>query len=351
MPNIENSEDHGPSTPLRDHPSTPLRDHPSTPLRDHPSTPLRDHPSTPLNDLSEAETQTDAERQEPTLYHYAALDTFSFRLLQYLKNDDITLIGEYELYKQPMVVDMLVIKKNCDIELDPGWAKIFRPHNIIEYKSPADNPPTLAVFNKLIGYAYTYAAKEEVKISDMTATLVCTKKPEKLFETLKKDFGYNILQKEDEIYYIIQKGAAPEKALAIQTVTQKSELLLQALDKGPLDEATADEIARFLAAVGGEVLRERLGFWFRAISPENFNIIVERTKNMESIGTLDEQREEFLELVDELHEKFKRMWLQKEMQEGRKEGALAVITLLEKGYSLADAKKKLNLETAECAAN
>ncbi|GBU22724.1 hypothetical protein R80B4_02636 [Fibrobacteres bacterium R8-0-B4] len=72
---------------------------------------------------------------------------------------------------------------------------------------------------------------------------------------------------------------------------------------------------------------------------------------MESIGTLDEQREEFLELVDELHEKFKRMWLQKEMQEGRKEGALAVITLLEKGYSLADAKKKLNLETAECAAN
>jgi Xaa-Pro aminopeptidase len=260
-------------------------------------------------------------RQEPTPYHYAALDTFSYKLHQYLKNGYIMLVGEYELYKQPMVVDILVIKMNRNIEIAFAWAKIFRQHNIIEYKSPADNPPTLAVFNKLIGYAYTYAAKEEVQINNVTATLICAQKPEKLFETLEKELDYEISQKDDGIYYIIQKGVTAEKNLAVQIVTQESELLLQALDKGTLDNATIDKIACFLATADEEITG-KLGFWFRAISPENFKLIAERMKNMKSMRTEQEVKMimEAAGLYDEAVGKGRQEGKQEGRQEGKQEG-------------------------------
>ncbi len=346
MPNIENSEEHGPSTPLRDHPSTPLRDHPSTPLRDHPSTPLRDHPSTPpLMDQCEAEAQTDAERQEPTPYHCAAVNAIFYRLHEYEENGDVDLIDEHRLSKEPLRIDAIVVKKNRDIELAPRWAKFFRGHNIIEYKSPVDNPPTLAVFDKLIGYARIYAAQEEVKISDMTATLICADPPETLFKILEDEFDYDILQKDDGIYYIIQRGVAIEKNLAIQVAVQKSELLLQVLDKKVLDEAAADEWKEFLLTEA-RIHMNKLGYWLRAIPPENVQYLFERIKDM----TTQEVLMGIME-TSGLSEHLMQKGMQKGRQEGRQEGALEVITLLEKGYSLADAKKKLNLETAECAAN
>jgi hypothetical protein len=107
----------------------------------------------------------------------------------------------------------------------------------IEYKSPVDTPPTLAVFDKLIGYARIYAAQEKVKISDMTATIICAAPPKKLFRILEDEFDYKILQKDDGIYYIVQKWVAVEKTLTIQVAVQTSDLLLQALDKRALDTA------------------------------------------------------------------------------------------------------------------
>jgi hypothetical protein len=306
----------------------------------NPSTPLRDHPSTPPTDSSGAETQTDAERQEPTPYHNAAFNVFCYRLHKYKENDDVTLSDEHRLSKEPLRIDIVVIKKNRDIELELVWAKIFRTHNLVEYKSPVDKPPTLAVFDKLIGYARIYAAQEEVKISDMTATIICANPPEKLFEILKKDFDYEILQKDDGIYYIIQKGVAVEKNLAIQVVTEKSELLLQALDKTMLDEATVDKVTDFMFTDGKDN-KELLGCWFDVMMSENFQNILKGGGNDMNM----EKRKKFVELLESvgLSDDIQQKGLQKGLQKGRQEGALEVIALLEKGYSLTDAKKKLQL--------
>jgi len=346
MPNTDPSASlrDRPSASLRDRPSAPLRDRPSAPLRDRPSAPLRDRPSAPLRDPDGAETETRAELSRGRIpYHNASFDAFLAVLSDYLQDDSVAPIDEFRLSKEPLRIDIVIIKNNRDIELKPVWAKIFRGHNLMEYKSPVDKPPTLAVFNKLIGYAYIYAAQKELEISDVTATLVCARTPKKLFKILKEKFGYEILEKYDGIYYIMQQGAAVEMNLALQVMVQKSEPLLQAMDKRPLDGATADKIAQIVfTAIKKHAVT--LGYWSMALTQENLENILERMGKMtkhekdrkqvlESFGLVDKKQ------LEEGHLKGR----QEGLQEGLQEGMRKVISLLEKGYSLEDAKKMLKL--------
>ena len=299
----------------------------------------------PIIDPDGAEAQTDAERQEPTPYHGAVFNAVSYRLHKYKENGDVALIDEHRLSKEPLRIDIIVVKKNRDVELEPCWAKIFRGRNLIEYKSPVDKPPTLAVFNKLIGYAYIYAAQEEVKISDVTATLICADPPEKLFTALEDEFGYEILQKGDGIYYIIQKWAAVEKTLAIQVAAQTSDLLLQALDKRTLDTATMNKVADFTFAEGLKN-KEQLGYWLDVVLSEYLSNIGEGGGNMEPSKRLADLMEStgYSDIFMQKGQlKGRQEGRQEGLQEGLQEGMRKVISLLEKGYSLEDAKKMLKL--------
>jgi hypothetical protein len=280
-----------------------------------------------------------SERKERTPYHGAALGVFSCLFHNYRQNGDVAILDEHRLSKEPLRIDIVVIKKNRGIELEPVWAKIFREHNLVEYKSPVDKAPTFEVFSKLMGYAWIYAAQEKVTISDMTATLICAGIPKKLFKILKEDFDYEILEKYDGVYYITEKGVAAEKRLAVQIMVQRSELLLQALDKRPFDEATADKLAEFIASLDKENVN-KLGSWFKALAPRNVKIISERmSRNMTKTDKA------YLEVMESLGyaERLRQEGMQKGIQEGIQKGALEVIALLEKGYSLTDAKKKLKL--------
>jgi len=297
-------------------------------------------PSVPLRDPDGAETERSSERRrERTPYHGAAFSVFSSRLYEYQQNGIVALHDEHRLSKEPLRIDIVVIKKNSDVELEPVWAKIFRAHNLVEYKSPADKAPTFEVFSKLMGYAWIYAAQEKVKISDMTATLVCAETPQKLFKILKEDFEYEILEKADGIYYITEKGASAEKRLAVQVMAHKSEPLLQAMDRRPLDEATVGELAEFIASLD-KADRDKLGHWFKALAPENAKTISERMgKNMTKTDKA------YLEVMESLGhaDRLRKEGLQKGLQEGMQKGMQEVIALLEKGYSLEDTKKKLKL--------
>jgi hypothetical protein len=274
-------------------------------------------------------------RKERTPYHGAAFGVFSCLFNYYRKNGLVELHDEHRLSKEPLRIDIVVIKKNRDIELEPAWAKIFRGHNLVEYKSPTDKTPTLADFSKLMGYAWIYAAQEKVSVSDMTATLICAETPEKLFETLKKDFDYEIFEKGTGIYYITERGVPAEKRLAVQVMTQKSEPLLRAMDKKPLDDATVNKVAEFIAGLDEEG-NNMLDCWFRAIEPENMENIHER-------------RDQIMTRTEELHARITKEWhellrqRQEGLQEGLQKGAMEVLSLLEKGYSPDDIKKMMQL--------
>ena len=298
----------------------------------------------PIIDPDGAKAQTSAERRkERTPYHGATFSVFSSRLYEYQQNGIVALHDEHRLSKEPLRIDIVVIKKNSDVELEPIWAKIFRAHNLVEYKSPADKAPTFEVFSKLMGYAWIYAAQEKVKISDMTVTLVCAETPQKLFKILKEDFDYEILEKDEGIYYITEKGAVAEKRLAVQVMAHKSEPLLQAMDKRPLDGAAADKIAKIVfTAIKKHAVT--LGYWSMALTQENLENILERMGKMTKHEKDRRQVLESFGLVDKNQlEEGRQEGMQEGMQKGMQEGMRKVITLLEKGYSLADAKKMLKL--------
>ncbi len=151
----------------------------------------------------------------------------------------------------------------------------------------------------------------------------------------EEDFDYEVLEKYDGVYYIIPRGAAVEKGLAVQIMVQKSELLLQALDKRPLDEATAGKVAEVIADLDEDSMK-KLDFWFKALAPKNAKIISKRMGM-----TMTKTDKAYLEVMEELG--YAESLRQEGMQKGIQKGAMEVIAMLEKGYSLADAKKKLKL--------
>ena len=59
--------------------------------------------------------------------------------LEFIENDDdITLIDEHRLNHQPIRIDLLVVKKNREIQIANELGAAFRGHNIMEYKSEDD---------------------------------------------------------------------------------------------------------------------------------------------------------------------------------------------------------------------
>ena len=74
--------------------------------------------------------------------------------------EDLEYINEYNLNSKPLQMDLFVIKKDTGIELQNEIGKIFRGHNIIEFKSSNDEL-NLDVYMKVIGYACLYKAHEK----------------------------------------------------------------------------------------------------------------------------------------------------------------------------------------------
>ena len=96
---------------------------------------------------------------------------------------------EYELTKESLIADMLVIKKERGVVIDHPIGEYFREHNLLEYKSPSD---TLSVdaFSKAVSYAYLYKSQgereNEIEMSEVSLNLFCYHRPRKLFSELEK---------------------------------------------------------------------------------------------------------------------------------------------------------------------
>lgn len=63
---------------------------------------------------------------------------------------DLEYHREYNLSKKPLQIDLLVIEKLKDVQIQNEIGKIFRRYNIIEYKSP-DDGLTVDDFVKTLG--------------------------------------------------------------------------------------------------------------------------------------------------------------------------------------------------------
>lgn len=114
--------------------------------------------------------------------------------------------NEHMLSNKPMQVDVLIVKKNSEENIQKNIGQIFRRHNIIEYKSP-DDYLSIDDFYKVYGYTCFYKSDtgktNEIKINELTISFVCNRYPRELIKHLKQERNFEVYQHEKGIYYIL----------------------------------------------------------------------------------------------------------------------------------------------------
>ena len=135
-------------------------------------------------------------------WHPAFCSALRLELLEDAENLEFT--DEFQLTEKPLQIDCTVVKvkKNCKIKNEIG--KIFRKHNIFEYKSPMDEL-NIDTFYKAVAYACLYKVLpnhvNEIPAEEITITLIRDRKPVKLLGELEKS-GYGYKKEAAGIYYV-----------------------------------------------------------------------------------------------------------------------------------------------------
>ena len=114
--------------------------------------------------------------------------------------------NEHQLSTKPTGIDVLIIKKNSKIQIQKNIGRIFRTHNIIEYKSP-DDYLSIDDFYKVYGYCCFYKSDTSqadlIKAEELTISFVCSKYPRKLIAHLRKLRYYKVECVEKGIYHVL----------------------------------------------------------------------------------------------------------------------------------------------------
>ena len=128
--------------------------------------------------------------------------------------DKLDIETEHQLSKEALRIDMLVIKKENDLQIEKNIGKIFKAHNIVEYKSPSDalSPDD---YNKVKGYAYLYAAFERVDFNQVTITFIVPEITPSLRAFLTDANPFHITTIDDGIHYV------QDNSFSIQIIEQK----------------------------------------------------------------------------------------------------------------------------------
>lgn len=141
-------------------------------------------------------------RQKRTQWHPGFCSAVRLELRDNREELDYT--NEYNLNRKPIQIDLLVVKKTADIVLENEIGKIFREHNIMEYKSPQDDL-NIDTYFKGLAYACLYKAAggtvNAIPAEEITVTYVWSGKPVKLLRELQKK-GRTVRQTSNGIYYI-----------------------------------------------------------------------------------------------------------------------------------------------------
>lgn len=141
---------------------------------------------------------------------------------------------EYNLNTKPLEVDLLVIKKDSDIRIANEIGKLFRGHNIIEYKSPVDHLD-IDVFYKTGAYASLYKAYgqtvNERKADDITISMIRENKPAGLFGYFR-EHDIKFTNPYHGIYYITNIVLFPTQIIVTRELNPNEHIWLKALSSG-----------------------------------------------------------------------------------------------------------------------
>ena len=154
---------------------------------------------------------------------------------------------EYNLSKEPIRIDLLIIKEESDRRIKNEIGHIMKKYNVIEYKSPED-ALTIDDFYKTVGYACLYKGYGErvdaVPINELTVSIFRATRPEKMFLTLQK-YGHKIKEKYSGIYYVTERLPFPVQIIVTQELEPREHRSLRILS----NHAKKEDVEEFLKEV------------------------------------------------------------------------------------------------------
>ena len=143
-------------------------------------------------------------KERPLQWHpanYAGLQIELAEEKEFLNFED-----EHQLGTKPMAIDILIIKNETKHKIRKNIGRIFKKHNIVEYKSP-DDYLSIDDFYKVYGYTCFYKADapsaNTISIQDLTITFISHRYPQKLLRHLTTERNFKIQKIEKGIYYLL----------------------------------------------------------------------------------------------------------------------------------------------------
>ncbi len=156
------------------------------------------------------EEMKEEELQEDIQWHPPFRGAVKIELSEY--RNILEYIDEKTLTKKPLLIDLLVIKKQAKEKIDHPIGNIFKVWNVMEYKSPTDYISIDDLY-KVNAYAYLLKSGadnvDEIKFEEITISFVSSKIPKKLFEHLEQERKYQITTHAKGIYYCLRDGDIP----------------------------------------------------------------------------------------------------------------------------------------------
>jgi hypothetical protein len=241
--------------------------------------------------------------------------------LEFRKNkDDLEFEREYNLSKEPLRTDLLIVKKHADVQIENEIGRIFKRFNIIEYKSP-DDGMSIDDYYKTVGYACLYKGLGEtvnaIPADELTVSMFRETYPRELLAQLRKQ-GAQIEERFPGIYYVTGGTLFATQIVVTSRLNKETHSSLRVLSK----DAQAEDIRLFLEEA--EKLkqpgdRNNISAVLR-VSVDANQSVYDRVKEDETMG--DALRELMKDELEEAH------------ANGMEEGILSSISNLMKSMKL-----------------
>lgn len=210
--------------------------------------------------------------------------------------------SEYEVYKKSLRIDTVVMKDSEDKPVQKNIGKIFRKHNLIEYKSP-DDYISIDDFYKVYGYACLYQSNtekvHEISMEDITITFVCSHYPRKMMKILKQERNIGAVQKGKGIYWLTNDPVTMQIIVVTQLPAKENRWLSSLKRDLSMDMNTKRLLREYKRCRESNLYQAAMDLIMRA-----------NQKTMEEAGNM---------VCDALKEIFADEWRKKELQFQEKE--------------------------------
>lgn len=244
--------------------------------------------------------------------------------------DDLIYEKEYNLNTKPLEIDLLVIKKDKDVQITNEIGKMFRGHNILEYRSPEDHLD-IGSFYKAGAYASLYKAYGETvdgrKAEDITVSLVREGKPEGLFRYFK-EYKWEVLNPYPGIYYVMGGVLFPTQVIVTGELDGKNHGWLKSLS-GKLKKQEMEALLKRARSLSGKLDRE-LADAVLEVSVKANREIVEELKGDEAMcqALLEIMEPEISQIVREATEEVTKKMEREKEEAAKKEAEETAIKMI-----------------------